>query len=270
MSEENLVVEESSNAIGNLTDVAGQSEDTTPTINQSEGAIDPNGSGVVDENGWFLSEGVQGEGEKPEWFVDNKYKSVSEQAKGYKELEKKLGAFTGSPDDYSNDLGAEYDGIEFDPDDELLSGFKALAKDSNMSQEGYTDMMKMFVDYTLKQEKTQENDVRENALAELEKIGPNPSTQINEMVQWFAQNFPNMEINDFKNSIRTAADFKVIKTMRSAMGYKKMSASGIEVPRVNHQELMERLNSEKYNNDPLERAEVDRQYAIGIKQGTIS
>ena len=50
------------------------------------------------EGEYFLAEGIKGVGEAPEW-LDKKYKTVSDQAKGYAELSKKFGAFRGSPKD---------------------------------------------------------------------------------------------------------------------------------------------------------------------------
>ena len=48
---------------------------------------------------WYLAEGVAGNGEPPEWFRADKYKTLDEQAKAYVELEKRFGAFTGAPKD---------------------------------------------------------------------------------------------------------------------------------------------------------------------------
>jgi hypothetical protein len=39
---------------------------------------------------YFLSDGIKGTGETPEWLNTEKYKSVAEQAKGYAELSKKV------------------------------------------------------------------------------------------------------------------------------------------------------------------------------------
>lgn len=258
---------QSSEGINNLTDVAGDPNEGTEAVNTE---THPNDQVAVEEDGtWFLSDGVAGTGDKPDWFNGEKYKNVAEQAKGYKELQKKLGAFTGSPETYTDDLGSEYEGIEFDQDDELLVGVKELAKESNMSQEGYQNLLKKFVDYTVKQNEVQQELIKESALAELEKIGPNPSSQINEMVGWFGQNFPASDIDSFKNIIRTASDFKVLNTMRDAMGYKKINSSSTSSPLPDHQELIERLNSQKYQDNPLERKEVDRLYGVLISNGGI-
>ena len=54
------------------------------------------------EPSWFWGEGAPGQGDKPEYLMD-KYKSISEQARGYKELlmhhNDKLKGFVGTPED---------------------------------------------------------------------------------------------------------------------------------------------------------------------------
>ncbi len=50
------------------------------------------------EGEYYLTEGIKGTGEVPEW-LDTKYKSVADQAKGYAELSKKFGGFKGAPKD---------------------------------------------------------------------------------------------------------------------------------------------------------------------------
>lgn len=78
MSEETILSEQ---------EVAPEAEATTETTESTE---------VVSE-GWMMAEDIKGEGDAPEWFKSNKYKTVADQAKAYASLESKLGAFTGSP-----------------------------------------------------------------------------------------------------------------------------------------------------------------------------
>ena len=51
------------------------------------------------EPSWYLMEGIPGQGDRPD-FLEPKYKTMAEQAKAYKELQKALGATNGAPDDY--------------------------------------------------------------------------------------------------------------------------------------------------------------------------
>jgi len=47
------------------------------------------------EGEYFLTDGIKGAGDRPEWYLSEKYKSVSDQAAAYNELSKKFGAFKG-------------------------------------------------------------------------------------------------------------------------------------------------------------------------------
>lgn len=75
---------------------------------------------------WSYNEGIDGEGEPPEWFKADKYKTVSEQAKAYTELESKFGSFTGAPEDYALELSEslQEQGVQIDDDDPILEEAK--------------------------------------------------------------------------------------------------------------------------------------------------
>lgn len=105
-------------------------------------------SGASETGAWFLSEGVEGEGEPPEWFISNKYKSVADQAKAAKELrteynkmQEKMKAFTGAPENY--DFEALPEGI--DKSSPMLERFSGIFKDMGMSQEGFEAVTKEFM-----------------------------------------------------------------------------------------------------------------------------
>ena len=88
---------------------------------------------TLSEGEYFLSDGIKGSGDTPDWYKGDKYKSVAEQAKAYTELEKKFGGFTGAPKDgYSGPEGIE-------SDDALLQELTEFATKTNMSQEAFGD-----------------------------------------------------------------------------------------------------------------------------------
>jgi len=45
---------------------------------------------TLGEGEYFLTDGIKGSGDSPEWYKADKYKSVAEQAKAYTELEKEV------------------------------------------------------------------------------------------------------------------------------------------------------------------------------------
>ena len=69
-----------------------QAVESNDTLQSLVDAAEP----TLGEGEFFLSEGIKGVGDLPEWYKADKYKSVAEQAKAYTELEKKFGGFTGT------------------------------------------------------------------------------------------------------------------------------------------------------------------------------
>ena len=67
MSEETILSEQ---------EVAPEAEATTETTETTE-------STEVVSEGWMMAEDIKGEGDAPEWFKSNKYKTVADQAKAY-------------------------------------------------------------------------------------------------------------------------------------------------------------------------------------------
>lgn len=86
---------------------------------------------------WYFAEGVPGVGEAPE-FLDSRYKTLSDQAKAYKELERKFSATSGAPEEY--DLGAFN---EF-KDDPSMQDLLSYAKEQKLSQEATDKFFKTF------------------------------------------------------------------------------------------------------------------------------
>ena len=103
---------------------------------------------------YFLSEGVSGSGDKPEWFKDSKYKTVSDQAKAYKDLEGKFGSFSGAPDAYSVNAP---EGFEIPSDGPLMESAQAWAKEQNMNQEGFDSLVGMHAEIEAAKDKAFED-----------------------------------------------------------------------------------------------------------------
>ena len=103
-----------------------------------------------------LSQEVQQESaalERPEWLQDRYLQgdrgideAIAEQAKGYNEIRKQLGGFTGAPEEYEFSLP---EGIEGEIDENLpaLQDFVDLAQKSNMSNETAQELFNIFVNY---------------------------------------------------------------------------------------------------------------------------
>lgn len=94
------------------------------------GAGDPGAAGGA--NVWQYAEGIDGMGDRPDYFLD-KFTNMSEQAKAYKELEGRFGAFTGSPEKYSDvEGGNAY----------VAAAIQNIGADLNLDQGGYEQLVK--------------------------------------------------------------------------------------------------------------------------------
>jgi len=143
------------------------------------------------EGEYYLTDGIKGTGEVPEW-LDTKYKSVADQAKGYSELSKKFGGFKGSPKDgYTPPEGIE-------SDDALYQELEAFATKTNMSADAFGEAWELLSaqDYAA-QEVNQEH--------ELEKLGENAQERI-KTVEGFMKNNLDPETYEQARDLVTSAD----------------------------------------------------------------
>lgn len=129
---------------------------------------------------WFFDENIPGQGDKPEWFND-RYKTVAEQAKGWGELRKKLGGFTGAPEEYNSDKFKD----ALDPAHDAFTKFAGLAKDLNMNQEGFEKVMDMFVEHNASSSPDTEKFIKE--------LPPEKKEELKVLNQWALNSFSDKE-----------------------------------------------------------------------------
>ena len=170
----------------------------------------------LQEGEYFLAEGIKGAGEVPEWF-NPKYGSVAEQAKGYSELEKKFGGFTGAPKDgYSAPEGVE-------SDDALLSELQEFATKTNMSQDAFSEAWELL--------SAQAGAVEEvSHEQEIAKLGDNAQQRI-KTVEGFLKNNLDAEAYERVSKKVTNADaIELIEEIVSATAPAKLPIDGGEHP----------------------------------------
>lgn len=157
---------------------------------------------------WFLSEGVKGEGPVPDWYKADKYKSVGEQAKAYAELEKRLGAFTGAPKDgkYEFNMPEGIDG-SLDLEHPLIGSFTEWAKENQMSQGAYTQVLSMLAEYELSLAPD---------ISEVKKqVGENADQRIAAVSSWAKANLKPDEYETVRKATAGANAAEVFKSMEA-------------------------------------------------------
>lgn len=193
------------------------------------------------------------EGEKPEWLKE-KYKSVEDQAKAYSELEKKFGGFTGAPDeDYELTVPEGIEG-EFDIEDPRISWFQQVAKDSNMSQDTFTQMLHGWV----QQEVDGMNGSRE---AEVQALGTNAQSRLKDLGDWGAANLTPEEFDGFKSLASSAAGVQTLEALvakTQKQGVAKVSA--VADRGLSETTLQERIADPRYQKSAAYRKETEKMF----------
>jgi len=202
-------------------------------------------------DGWKYAEDINGEGDRPEWFKD-KYGSVADQAKAYSELEKKFGGFTGAPEeDYELTLPEEVEG-EFDLEDPRLNWFTQVAKESNMSQDTFTQMLHGWVQHEVE-------DVSGSREEEIQALGTNAQARLKDLGDWGGANLSPEEFEGFKMLASSAAGVQTLealiaKTQKNGVA----NTAAVATPGITKEALDERIADPKYQTSKEFRNETTR------------
>ena len=168
---------------------------------------------TTEQAGWSWAEGVAGEGDAPEWFKSDKYKTVDAQAKAYTELEGKFGSFTGAPEEYTLNISDELKekGVEIAEDDPILEEAHKMAKDLGMNQEGFDKMLDIFAMSRVAEQEAMQSGVAD----EMKSLGDNAETRVNNLDLWGKANLPADLYDGFVDMAQTASAVKAMEQLIS-------------------------------------------------------
>jgi hypothetical protein len=162
---------------------------------------------------YFLTDGIKGSGEAPEWYMPEKYKSVADQAKGYSELQKQFGGFKGSPKDgYTAPEGVE-------ADDGLYQELTTFANKTNMSQDAFGEAWELL--------STQGQVAEEyNQEAELTKLGDNAAERIKTVEGFMKNNLPAEVYEEARGLVNNAQSIQLVEMLVKATAPAKLPMEG--------------------------------------------
>lgn len=148
----------------------------------------------------------------PEWFRKDKYKTIEDQAKAYSELEKKLGSFVGAPEEYELSLPEAVTDLSVDDlgFDDRLSAVKAVAKELNLSQDGFTKLMHAYI----------AADAQMNTVSverELAALGPEAATRIQDVANFYGKSFSEDDYSVVREIARTAEGVQFLERAMQKM-----------------------------------------------------
>jgi len=195
------------------------------------------------------------EGEKPEWLKD-KYKSVEDQAKAYAELEKKFGGFTGSPEgEYEIKAPEDLPG-EFDMEDPRLEWFQNVAKETNMSQATFDQMLHGFAKMEV-----EANDPEAAKNIEIQALGKNANARLRDLGDWGRANLDSNQYEGFKGLATTAAGVEVLEALIAKSSEGKMPTSNtVRAPGITQEALDDMIKDPKYATSAAYRSEVKEKF----------
>ena len=201
-------------------------------------------------------------------FVNDKYRvdgrseqeSLELQAKSYNELSSKFGAFTGAPDEYAVALTDELAdaGVVIDKDDPLIEQAMEFAKNSNMSQDGFKDMVNLYAMTQVAEQKA----IQDNMAEEMKALGSNAEKRIAGINDWANANLDAETVAGLQEAATTAAGIKAIEALISKTRGAPVAAENVQpAASVTKSELsdmqfaLDDYGNRRINTDPAYKAE---------------
>lgn len=231
---------------GTQDDASAVADAIASTQDDATAVADAVNSTTGDATAWNFAEGVAGEGEIPEWFKGDKYKTVSDQAKAYKDLEGRFGSFTGSPEEYTPaELSAELKemGIEINADDPLMEKALSFAKESNMNQEGFNQMVNLYAETMAAEGMAMENYKKE----QFEALGNNAEVRVNNLNAWGKANLSTEMFEGFQGLAQNADSVKTLERLVAMTRAAPISTDAVN-PAANNT-TVEELNKMQFEED---------------------
>lgn len=195
--------------------------------------------------------------EHPEWFKSDKYESIEDQAKAYADLESRFGSFTGAPEEYTLEAGEEFSklleqaGVGLLPnDDPFVQEMGAIAKELNMSQEGFNKFAQKYIGYQL------ENDMQHKQLLS-QQIG---EKRINNVASWGKANLSAEEFKLLEGATTSIEGFQFVELMMNQLrGEPDLSHKGVNTSgALTREEIVSMQSKPEYKTDATYRAKVSQ------------
>lgn len=213
----------------------------TDSPSTESGAVES--SQPTSEPSWWIDDNTPGHGERPAWLPP-KYKKVSDLGQGYLEAEKRLGAFTGAPEEYN------LADLEIDESQLVIQEIKAVGKELNMSEEG----LKKFLGRLSTAVETETEANLEEQVKKLGKDGERLLTQYKNLTQDY---FAPEEAEIVKGWVRTADDLKMINKLMASTSRSAVPTSQSVALANNHESVADLRNELTAN---IQKFESDRNY----------
>lgn len=197
---------------------------------------------------WFWAENVPGQGPRPD-YLPEKFTTVADAAKARSDLEKRLGSFTGSPEQYN------IEHLELDPEQHTLKSILDWGKKHNLNQSGLDEL----VGTLMSSQDAEEKVSLEEAVTSMGEEGPRLLRQFKN----FHDNHLQAEEQEVvKNWIRTPDELRVFNDIIKGI-YAKRLPTDNSMYMGNQYETVDVIKKEMSDN--LQRYQKDKTYREDIR-----
>lgn len=194
---------------------------------------EPSTESTAVEPSFHWNEEMPGEGDPPEWYKGDKYKSVADQAKAYVDLEKRFGGFTGAPESYGLPE-------ELDASDTFIQTLSEIGSKNNMSQSTFDEVLELGEALL-----TAQDDLRLER--EMEALGPEAEQRLAN-IDGFMKNNLGDRYEEFRDSVNDAKTVELIETLIKASAPSRLPTGETAAVGVPTQGDIERMMMEKDDN----------------------
>jgi len=192
--------------------------------------------------------------QNPDWFHADKYKTIADQARAYHFLEKKLGGFTGSPENYTLDYPENYPlEMRISEEDPMFLYWCDVAKKHNLNN----DLFNSLFLGTHCFETATNNNFREN---ELKKLGPSGDQRLENLFNWAKNNLDNQEMQALQESLQTSGGVALFEKLVGLQKSEQVPTFNGQTKTITEADLHARVGDPKYKTDPNFRKETTRMF----------
>lgn len=223
-------------------------EGSTDTPNTAPADSQTNEGETGQTANWFWDSNTPGVGERPE-FLPEKYKSVADVAKAYKELESRLGT---APKEYDFSKGAGW----IEPDYEPFQQMAEFARSKHVPQDVMDKMLESVGLYL--------DEFRTDLNEEKSKLGERATERLQTLNNWAKSNLSEKSFAALTAGMRTADQIEALEEIRNKMlnnstmvpgGNENVATGGMTI-----EEYRSELNANytKFKTDPAYRKEMEK------------
>lgn len=131
---------------------------------------------------------------RPEWLPE-KFKTGEDLSNSYKELEKKLGAHAGAPEEYAMEVGEGLDDYAITTDDPFAADFANLLKESGVNQDTYNKIANLYFSKMKTDSESIEYAQDEQFKQDCKELGDAGLQEVKDSIHWAKDILPEETFN---------------------------------------------------------------------------